>query len=267
MSVFDNVAFPLKLRKLKLTRNIDVSLKLLKVQLTNFGERGIEQLSGGQRQRVALARAFVFGPQILLMDEPLSALDKKLREEMQIELKQLHRQLGVTTVYVTHDQREALTMSDRIAVINDGELAQIGTPRDIYNNPADHFVASFIGESTFLSLTERLRFSIFWHSTNFQSSNHRPHKNWSLVIRPERLSIQNSNSRKVKSKLYFDGSIVELVYQGETAIVMIKLINDQIMTFRMNTRSSDHVESLQTGQKLTVAIDKDDIIVIPAEEK
>jgi len=98
-------------------------------------------------------------------------------------------------------------------------------------------------------------------------SNHRPYKNWSLVIRPERLSIQNANSRKVKSKLYFEGSIVELVYQGETAIVMIKLINDQIMTFRMNTRSSDHVELLQIGQQLTVAIDKDDIIVIPAEEK
>ena len=96
----------------------------------DFAERGIDQLSGGQRQRVALARAFVFGPKILLMDEPLSALDKKLREEMQIELKHLHRQLGVTTVYVTHDQREALTMSDRIAIIDNGELAQIGSPRE-----------------------------------------------------------------------------------------------------------------------------------------
>ena len=269
MSVFDNVAFPLKLRKIEADeKHRRVTEALKKVQLTNFGERGIEQLSGGQRQRVALARAFVFGPKILLMDEPLSALDKKLREEMQIELKQLHRQLGVTTVYVTHDQREALTMSDRIAVINDGELAQIGTPRDIYNSPANHFVASFIGESTFLPLTKSdTNFLFFGTQRISKLSNKSPHKNWSLVIRPERLSIQNSDAQKIKNKLYFEGSITELVYQGETAIVMIKLINDQIMTFRMNTRSSDKVESLQRGQQLTVAIDKDDIIIIPAEKQ
>ena len=142
-----------------------------------------------------------------------------------------------------------------------------GSPRVIYNNPANHFVASFIGESTFCPHKERLRFSIFGTQRISKVPNQRSHKNWSLVIRPERLSIQNSNSRKVKSKLYFDGSIVELVYQGEAAIVMIKLINDQIMTFRMNTRSSEHVELLQIGQQLTVSIDKDDIIIIPAEEK
>ena len=269
MSVFDNVAFPLKLRKIEaVEKHRRVTEALQKVQLTNFGERGIEQLSGGQRQRVALARAFVFGPKILLMDEPLSALDKKLREEMQIELKQLHRQLGVTTVYVTHDQREALTMSDRIAVIIAGELSQIGTPRDISNNPTNHFVASFIGESTFLPLTKSDTSFLFFGAQRISKlPNKSPYKNWSLVIRPERLSIQNSNVRRVKNKLYFDGSITELVYQGDTAIVMIKLINDQIMTFRMNTRSSDKVESLQRGQQLTVAIDKDDIIIIPAEKQ
>ena len=268
MSVFDNVAFPLKLRKIEaVEKHRRVTEALQKVQLTNFGERGIEQLSGGQRQRVALARAFVFGPKILLMDEPLSALDKKLREEMQIELKQLHRQLGVTTVYVTHDQREALTMSDRIAVINDGELAQIGSPRDIYNNPANHFVASFIGESTFLPLTKSDSNFLFFGTQRISDvSNKSPHKNWSLVIRPDRLSIQNSNAKKVKNKLYFDGSITELVYQGETAIVLIEITNHQIMTFRMNTRSSEKIESLQIGQKLTVAIDKEDIIIIPAEK-
>ena len=150
MSVFENVAFPLKLRKIPADEKRQrVTEALQTVQLSDFAERGIDQLSGGQRQRVALARAFVFGPKLLLMDEPLSALDKKLREEMQIELKQLHRQLGVTTVYVTHDQREALTMSDRIAIIDHGELAQIGTPREIYNAPANHFVASFIGDLRF----------------------------------------------------------------------------------------------------------------------
>ena len=125
------------------------------VQLSDYADRKIDQLSGGQRQRVALARAFVFGPRILLMDEPLSALDKKLREQMQIELKQLHRKLGVTTVYVTHDQREALTMSDRIAVINEGKIEQLGTPKEIYNSPNSSFVADFIGESSFLQLNRK----------------------------------------------------------------------------------------------------------------
>ena len=126
MSVFENVAFPLKLRHVPLQERRLRALEALEtVQLSQYAERQIDQLSGGQRQRVALARAFVFRPRILLMDEPLSALDKKLREQMQIELKQLHRQLGVTTVYVTHDQREALTMSDRIAVINEGEIVPV----------------------------------------------------------------------------------------------------------------------------------------------
>ena len=182
MSVFENVAFPLKLRKIPADEKRQrVTEALQTVQLSDFAERGIDQLSGGQRQRVALARAFVFGPKILLMDEPLSALDKKLREEMQIELKQLHRQLGVTTVYVTHDQREALTMSDRIAVINDGELAQIGTPRDIYNSPTNHFVASFIGESTFLPLTKSdTNFLFFGTQRISKLSNKSPHKNWCI---------------------------------------------------------------------------------------
>ena len=132
MSVAENVGFPLKLRGVKPDERAErVAEALSTVQLANYGERGIDQLSGGQRQRVALARAFVFRPRILLMDEPLSALDKKLREQMQIELKHLHQKLGVTTVYVTHDQREALTMSDRIAVINGGEISQIDTPETI----------------------------------------------------------------------------------------------------------------------------------------
>ena len=115
-----------------------------------LGERSVDQLSGGQQQRVALARAIVFEPRILLMDEPLSALDKKLREQMQIEIEQLHQRLGMTTVYVTHDQREALTMSDRIAVIDHGRFRQIDKPRDLYERPDNAFIAEFIGETHFL---------------------------------------------------------------------------------------------------------------------
>ncbi len=156
MDVAHNVGFPLKLRsvsKAEIAERVEQALNT--VQLGGYGKRQINQLSGGQKQRVALARAIVFDPRILLMDEPLSALDKKLREHMQIELRHLHEKLGMTTVYVTHDQREALTMSDRIAVINHGKLMQLDTPREIYDRPANRFVADFIGESTFLKLEDK----------------------------------------------------------------------------------------------------------------
>src|SRR5207245_341011 len=131
-----NVAFPLKLRGMppdKRAKRVDEVLAL--VQLDGYGARRVDQLSGGQRQRVAFARAIVFEPGILLMDEPLSALDKKLREQMQLELRRLHARLGMTVIYVTHDQREALTLSDRIAVIDHGRIQQIGTPRTLYDAP------------------------------------------------------------------------------------------------------------------------------------
>ena len=136
MDVAANIAFPLKLRGVPaadIARRVGGALEL--VQLGGYGDRRVDQLSGGQRQRVALARAIVFEPRIVLMDEPLSALDKQLRELMQIELRHLHEKLGTTTIYVTHDQREALTMSDRIAVINHGRVMQLDTPRAIYEQP------------------------------------------------------------------------------------------------------------------------------------
>jgi putative spermidine/putrescine transport system ATP-binding protein len=151
MDVAANIAFPLRLRKVApadIARRVEAALET--VQLGGYGKRRIDQLSGGQRQRIALARAIVFEPRILLMDEPLSALDKQLREHMQIELRELHDKLGMTTIYVTHDQREALTMSDRIAVIQHGRVMQLDTPRRIYEAPANRFVAGFIGESTFV---------------------------------------------------------------------------------------------------------------------
>ncbi len=121
------------------------------VRMAGYGERYPRQLSGGQQQRVAIARAIIFNPRVLLMDEPLSALDKKLREDMQLEIKSLHRRLGITFVYVTHDQHEALVMSDRIVVMNEGRIEQVGTPDAVYDRPATRFVASFIGEGNFLN--------------------------------------------------------------------------------------------------------------------
>ena len=156
MSVGENVAFPLRARHLPKAEWPDkVRDALAMVGLGGYEGRGIAQLSGGQRQRVALARAIVFEPRLILMDEPLSALDKQLRETMQIELRELHRRIGATIIYVTHDQREALTMSDRVAILKDGRLVQIDTPERLHDSPANSFVASFIGEASLLPVRAR----------------------------------------------------------------------------------------------------------------
>ena len=151
MTVRRNVAFPLEMRglpKAEIARLVDDALALVK--LPDHGDRLPRQLSGGQQQRVALARAMVYRPALLLMDEPLGALDKKLREQLQLEIKRVHRERGISVLYVTHDQEEALTMSDRIAVFNRGRIEQIGTPEQLYDRPATRFVASFIGDTNFI---------------------------------------------------------------------------------------------------------------------
>jgi putative spermidine/putrescine transport system ATP-binding protein len=150
MTVRQNIAYPLKLRgERRATINDKVDAMLGLIDLRKHGDRLPRELSGGQQQRVALARAIVFQPRVLLMDEPLGALDKKLREQMQLEISRLHRQVGITVLYVTHDQEEALVMSDRIALFNEGRIEQLGSPRELYDRPRTRFVAGFIGESNF----------------------------------------------------------------------------------------------------------------------
>lgn len=168
--MFNNVAYGLKLKKIKCGEKIvrgktvdvyrhytkaeiaeKVNKALKMVNLESYGHRDVVSLSGGQQQRVAIARAIVCEPKVLLLDEPLGALDLKMRKEMQLELKAIHRNVGITFVYVTHDQEEALTMSDKIVVVNDGVIQQIGTPKKIYDEPSNAFVADFIGESNILS--------------------------------------------------------------------------------------------------------------------
>ena len=157
MTVADNVAFPLSVRKVPASQIADkVTAALAKVHLENFTHRKPNQLSGGQQQRVALARALVFEPRLVLMDEPLSALDKKLREEMQLEIRRLHRELGVTMVFVTHDQSEAMTLSDRVAVFNQGRIEQLASPQELYDAPANPFVANFLGDNNMLRGTLEL---------------------------------------------------------------------------------------------------------------
>jgi putative spermidine/putrescine transport system ATP-binding protein len=265
MSVAENIAFPLKLRGVSAAEASErVATALKTVQLDGLGERGIEQLSGGQKQRVALARAFVFRPRILLMDEPLSALDKKLREQMQIELKHLHEQLGVTSVYVTHDQREALTMSDRIVVINNGKLTQIGTPNDIYNHPTNAFVADFIGESTMLPLTHDGSGSLYFEDnlikTNYKTSDA---KKWSLVIRPERLTVLKDGQCDPEKTIVFSGVIREFIFQGETAFAMMSVNDKYNLSFRFGTDASSWQNALQPGDLVSLGLNRSDVIVIP----
>ena len=195
MTVFDNIAFPLRMRRMsrqEIARRVAHSLEI--VRLAGYEGRYPGQLSGGQQQRIALARAAVFDPQVLLMDEPLGALDKKLREELQIEIKHIQEALGVTVIYVTHDQEEALTMSDRIAVLNQGRIQQVGAPDQLYEAPENRFVADFIGESNMFRGTvmgtkddallveteDGLRLLTSW------LEDVRPGQQVSCVVRPER---------------------------------------------------------------------------------
>jgi len=264
MTVEENIAFPLKLRKMNSKESQDrVEEALSTVQLSDFGTRRIDQLSGGQKQRVALARAFVFKPRILLMDEPLSALDKKLREQMQIELKQLHRKLGVTTVYVTHDQREALTMSDRIAVINNGSFEQIETPQAIYNSPANQFVADFIGESTMLPLKRDSSGQLFFNdlliNNDFPTSTN---EELLLVVRPERLfNVEDSNA-DLDQTIIFTGKINEFVYQGETAFALVSISDKDILSIRFNTDSSGSQSFLKPGETIRIGLKRSEAIII-----
>jgi putative spermidine/putrescine transport system ATP-binding protein len=267
MSVSENIAFPLKLRGVNAAETAErVATALTTVQLDGYGDRDIEQLSGGQRQRVALARAFVFRPRILLMDEPLSALDKKLREQMQIELKHLHEQLGVTTVYVTHDQREALTMSDRIAVINEGRITQIDTPHKIYNQPANAFVADFIGESTMLPLrldgADKLYFEDLLIEADFKAGST---ENWSLVIRPERLSIVDQATIDAEQTIVFSGVVSDFVFQGETAFALMSISEKFKLSFRFSTDSSSSENILQPGERVSLGLNRRDVIIIPGD--
>ena len=195
LDVYDNVAFGLKLRKLpsdEIDRKVARVLKL--VSMTDYEDRDVNSLSGGQQQRIAIARAIVNEPRVLLLDEPLSALDLKMRKDMQIELKEMHKKLGITFIYVTHDQEEAVTLSDTIVVLNEGRIQQIGTPVDIYNEPQNEFVADFIGESNILNgtmLRDR-RVSFIGHEFDCVDEGFGENVPVDVVVRPEDIYIMNN---------------------------------------------------------------------------
>jgi putative spermidine/putrescine transport system ATP-binding protein len=264
MNVAANVAFPLKLRGVPRTEMVErVKGTLETVQLGGFGGRGIDQLSGGQKQRVALARAIVFEPRILLMDEPLSALDKKLREHMQIELRRLHDKLGMTTVYVTHDQREALTMSDRIAVINFGRVMQLGAPDEIYERPQNAFVADFIGESTFVPVTVEGGVVSYAGSRIRTGRHDLADGRATLVLRPERLRILSNGTEA--SLNCFTATIRDVVYQGETFLLYVLLEDGTEVSVRGVTRRGGRDGVPSSGTAVTLGLDPEDTVLIPDE--
>ena len=203
-NVFDNIAFPLKIRKVEKSQIEKRVLDALKmVRLTGFENRRIQKLSGGQRQRVAIARAIVNQPKVVLLDEPLSALDLKLRTEMQYELRALQQKLGITFIFVTHDQEEALAMSDWIFIINDGEIVQSGTPVDIYDEPINRFVANFIGESNIISGIMIDDYLVEFNGKRFESvdGGMRKKEPVEVVIRPEDLRLTLPDEGKLIVKV------------------------------------------------------------------
>lgn len=211
MDVFENVAFGLRIKKYNeqiIKEKVANILGL--VGLADFSEREIQSLSGGQQQRVAIARALVNEPKVLLLDEPLGALDLKLRKEMQYELKRIQQEVGITFIYVTHDQEEALTMSDKIVVLNEGEIQQIGTPIDIYNEPENAFVAEFIGESNLISGIMVRDYLVHFDGFDFECIDRGFNDNESvdIVIRPEDIDIVEHGSGKIS------GRVSDVVFKG-----------------------------------------------------
>ena len=265
MTVNGNVAYPLKLRNVNKAEIGDKVQKVLDlVQLGDLGERRIDQLSGGQKQRVALARAIVFEPRILLMDEPLSALDKKLREQMQIEIRHLHERLAMTTIYVTHDQREALTMSDRVAVINFGRFNQIDEPRQLYEHPANTFIADFIGESTFLEVTVRDGEAYLGdRQLGLAEPLHDIGRRQFLVVRPEKLTILAGDADPHANIL--EGKVKEFVYQGESFLLYVTLPGDVEIAVRKATQRENLALVPEKGQPIRLGIHPDDTMVVPED--
>lgn len=265
MTVAGNLAYPLKLRRVsraeieeRVRRVLDI------VQLSGLGDRQVDQLSGGQKQRVALARAIIFEPRVVLMDEPLSALDKKLREHMQIEVRHLHQRLGMTTVYVTHDQREALTMSDRIAVIDKGRFRQIDKPRDIYERPKSRFIAEFIGESCFLPVEVRSGTAAFAGQVlRLAEAPSSANPSQFLVIRPEKLKIVTDRDDAAGLNV-FRGRVKELVYQGETLLISVDLPGGHEIAVRQPT-SSAAPPPPEPGADVTLGLAPGDTIIVPDE--
>jgi putative spermidine/putrescine transport system ATP-binding protein len=251
MNVLDNVAYGLMVRKVPKTKRYDLAREALgMVALPDHAERMPAQLSGGQRQRVALARALVNRPRILLLDEPLGALDMKLREQMQIELKVLHRKLGITFVYVTHDQGEALSMSDRIAVFNRGRIEQIASPRELYHQPRTRFVADFVGSANVID------------SALAQTLTGRPQ---AFAVRQENIAMHPAGSTPAAGHLQLEGEVLGIQFLGASQRLEVQ-VGGQVIT-AMQTEgkaASDLAARTQPGQRIALSWAQQHMLMLDA---
>jgi putative spermidine/putrescine transport system ATP-binding protein len=268
MTVEENLAFPLQVRKVpksEIAAKVERALDM--VQMPAMGKRRPAQLSGGQQQRVALARALVFDPKLVLMDEPLGALDKQLREHMQIEIKHIHERLGVTIVYVTHDQSEALTMSDRVAVFNDGVIQQLARPADLYERPENSFVAQFIGENNRLSgkvtsiangactvaIEGQGQVAATPISVQVAGSP------TTLSLRPERVRI---NPEAGQYPNQFEAEVQELIYLGDHTRCRVSVLGNA--NFIVKVPNAEGIPAMSPGQKVRVAWKAEDCRALDA---
>jgi spermidine/putrescine ABC transporter ATP-binding subunit len=244
MTVAENIGFPLRQRRTSAaTTRAEVDRALEMVRMPGYGARYPRQLSGGQQQRVALARAVVFHPRVLLMDEPLGALDKQLRDSMQLEIRRLHTELGITFVYVTHDQEEALVMSDRIAVMDAGRLEQIGSPEELYDRPANRFVASFIGESNFLSaIAVGTEDGVAWSDVCGQrigaaAAAAPPGAAVTLAVRPERLAFADAPQDAAARINMLRAVVRDIVFVGETTRTVVEVEGGTMLVVKQLSRA------------------------------
>ena len=237
MNVGENIAYGLMIKKVpKKEQTERVRQMLALVQLEGMEKRKPSQLSGGQRQRVALARALISNPKVLLLDEPLGALDLKLRQQMQVELKALQQRLGITFIFVTHDQEEALTMSDRIAVFSQGKIQQVGTPAEMYENPANEFVAGFVGTSNLLrgELAERL-----------------VGEKGTFAIRPEKIQLKPADASAAENEIAVDGVLKDVVYLGLYTRYLVELEGGvDLVVIRQNLNATSMSELKRKSERV-----------------
>ena len=256
LNVYDNIAFGLKLNKVdkaEIEKRVRKALKM--VSMTDYEDRDVNSLSGGQQQRVAIARAIVNRPKVLLLDEPLAALDLKMRKDMQMELKEMHEALGITFIYVTHDQEEALTLSDTVVVMSEGKIQQIGTPIDIYNEPVNSFVADFIGESNILNGTmiKDKEVEFIGHTFECIDEGFGQHTAVDVVIRPEDIYVI-TNTENAK----FTGTVKSCIFKG----VHYEMFVDTDKGFELMIQDYN---AFEVGSKVGMLIKPSDIHVMRKE--
>jgi spermidine/putrescine ABC transporter ATP-binding subunit len=254
MTVFDNVAFGLSVRKMptpEIKQRVDEILSL--VRLAGLQERKPRQLSGGQQQRVALARALVTRPKVLLLDEPLGALDKHLREEMQVELRRIQREVGITTIFVTHDQEEAMTLSDRIAIMNQGKIEQLGAPLEVYEHPTNRFAAGFLGVANFLegrvgavSAGEARIDLKLGGQALAPAGGFKPGDTALLAVRPEKIRVEAGAAASGVNQLV--GTVLSAIFSGSSTTYRVQVGEQIIAVFQQNSTP----RRFQTDDKVTL---------------